>query len=38
MNYVDGKLMKPQKEGFMFIALDKEGNLIEDKTKVISLN
>jgi hypothetical protein len=38
MNYVDGKLMKPQKEGFMFIALDKEGNLIEDKTKVLNLD
>lgn len=38
MNYMDGKLTKPQKEGFAIICQDKEGNLIQDKTKVIVLN
>lgn len=38
MNYVDGKLQQPQKEGFMFICQDDEGNLIKDKTKLIELN
>lgn len=35
---MDGKLAKPQKEGFAIICQDKEGNLIDGKTKVISLN
>ena len=38
MRYNDGQLINSQKEGFMYIALDKNGNLIEDKTKVITLN
>lgn len=38
MNYMDGKLTKPQKEGFAVICQDKYGNLIENKTKIISLN
>lgn len=38
MNYMDGKLAKPQKKGFAFICQDTDGNLIGDKTKVISLN
>jgi predicted phosphodiesterase len=38
MNYMDGKLTKPQKEGFAIICQDKDGNLIETKTKVICLN
>ena len=38
MRYADGKLQKPHKEGFLFIAQDNEGNLIEHKTKLISLN
>lgn len=35
---MDGKLTKPQKEGFAIICQDKDGNLIDSKTKVISLN
>ena len=35
---MDGKLAKPQKEGFAIICQDKEGNVIDGKTKVISLN
>lgn len=38
MNYMDGKLTKPQKEGFAIICQDKDGNLLQDKTKVIVLN
>lgn len=38
MNYMDGRLTKPQKEGFAIICQDKEGNLIQDKSKVIILN
>lgn len=38
MNYTDGKLQQPQKEGFMFICQDDEGNLIKDKTRLIELN
>ena len=38
MNYMDGKLTKPQKQGFAIIYQDKDGNLIYDKSKVISLN
>ena len=38
MNYADGRLTKPQKEGFAIICQDKEGNCIQDKTKVIVLN
>ena len=35
---MDGKLTKPQKEGFAIICQDKDGNLIGGKTKVISSN
>lgn len=38
MNYADGRLTKPQKEGFAIICQDKYGCLIENKTKVIVLN
>ena len=38
MRYNDGQLVNSQKEGFMFICLDKNGHLIEDKTKIITLN
>lgn len=38
MRYADGKLQKPQKKGFAVICQDKNGNLIKDKTKVISLS
>lgn len=38
MRYNDGQLINSQKEGFMFICLDQNGNLINDKTKIITLN
>lgn len=38
MAYTDGRMQQPQKEGFMFICQDKDGNLIKDKTKLIELN
>ena len=38
MNYSDGKLYKSQKEGFIFISQDKNGNIISDKTKLVCLN
>ena len=38
MRYNDGLLINSQKEGFMVICLDKDGNLIEDKTKIVTLN
>lgn len=38
MSYTDGKMQQPQKEGFMFICQDDEGNLVKDKTRLIELN
>ena len=38
MSYTDGKMQQPQKEGFMFICQDDEGNLIKDKTRLIEIN
>lgn len=38
MSYTDGRMQQPQKEGFMFICQDEDGNLIKDKTKLIELN
>ena len=38
MSYTDGKMQQPQKEGFMFICQDDEGNLLKDKTKLVELN
>ena len=38
MRYNDGQLVNSQKEGFMYIGLDKNGHIIEDKTKIITLN
>lgn len=38
MVYSDGQLTNSQKQGFIYVCLDKEGHLIEDKTKLISLN
>lgn len=35
MNYMDGRLVKPQKMGFAIICQDVDGNLIKDKTKVV---
>lgn len=38
MRYNDGQLVNSQKEGFMHICLDKDGHVIDDKTKIITLN
>lgn len=38
MRYSDGKLQRPQKMGFAIVCQDKNGNLIKDKTKVITIN
>jgi predicted phosphodiesterase len=38
MSYTDGRMQQPQKEGYMFICQDEEGNLIKAKTKLIELN
>ena len=37
MDYADGKLQSPQQKGFMYICLDKAGNIIEEKTKQITI-
>jgi predicted phosphodiesterase len=36
LDYADGKLQDPQQNGYMYICLDKFGNIIEDKTKLIT--
>ena len=36
--YVDGRLYNSQKEGFIYICQDAEGNTIEDRTKLSVLN
>lgn len=38
MRYNDGQLVNSQKEGFMIISLDKDGQVIEDKTNIVTLN
>jgi len=38
MRYASGRLSDPQKEGFLYMCQDKDGDLIEDKTKLIYLN
>lgn len=38
MRYTDGKLSDPQKQGFVYICQDKDGDIIEDKSKLICLN
>ena len=37
-NYSDGKLINSQKEGFIYMVQDKNGNTIDDKTKLVVLN
>ena len=37
-NYSDGKLFNSQKEGFIFVCQDNNGNTIKDKTKLVVLN
>lgn len=36
IDYADGNLQDPQQNGYMYISLDKNGNIIEDKTKLIT--
>lgn len=36
LDYADGKLQDPQQNGYMYICLNKDGNIIEDKTKLIT--
>ena len=38
ISYTDGQLTDPQREGFLYILQDKDGNLIADKSKLIELN
>jgi len=38
MNYMDGKLTTPQKKGFAIICQNENGDIINDKSKVIKLN
>lgn len=37
-NYTDGKLVNSQKEGFIFIVQDSNGNTIDSKTRLVVLN
>lgn len=37
-NYSDGKLVNSQKEGYMLICQDENGNTIADKTKLVVVN
>lgn len=37
LDYADGKLQSPQQNGYMYICLDNDGNIIEDKTKLITM-
>ena len=36
LDYADGKLQDPQQNGYMYICLDNDGNIIEDKTRLIT--
>lgn len=36
LDYANGKLQDPQQNGYMYIALNKDGNIIEDKTRLIT--
>lgn len=38
LNYMDGKLTDPQQKGYLFLCQDKDGNIIKDKTNLISLD
>lgn len=38
MTYGDGKLFAPQKSGFIVVCLDNNGDIVETKTRLISLN
>lgn len=36
LDYADGKLQDPQQNGYMYICLDKNGDIIENKTRLIT--
>ena len=36
LDYADGKLQDPQQNGYMYICLDKNGDIIEGKTRLIT--
>ena len=36
LDYADGKLQDPQQNGYMYISLNRDGNIIEDKTRLIT--
>lgn len=38
MNYSDGRLVNSQKEGFLYICQDDEGNIIKEKSQLVCLN
>lgn len=38
MQYADGMLVNSQKEGFLYLCLNKDGNVNEDATRLVSLN
>lgn len=38
LDYNNGKLIIPNQNGFMHISLDSNGNIIDSKTKIVSLN
>ncbi len=38
LKYAEGRLIDPAKSGFLYMCQDKDGNIIDDKTKIIYLN
>lgn len=38
LDYSNGKLIIPNQNGFMYICLDNDGNIIDDKTKLVSVD
>lgn len=36
LDYANGKLQDPQQNGYMYICLNKDGNIIEDKTRLVT--
>jgi len=38
LHYSDGRLTNSQKEGFLYTCQDENGNVIKDKTRLVSLN
>lgn len=38
LDYADGKLQLPNQNGFMYICLDNDGNIIDSKTKLVTID